>query len=105
MRSTKCGAGQGKPGDEDEEVLIDDGYGDDANDDYEDGYDDYDEVMKMMMMIIVIVVVVDDDDDGTWKAPLSKLREARQSPNTALTSSFVNLMIIVIVIQVMISII
>jgi len=27
----------------------------------------------------------------TWKAPLSKLREARQSPNTALTSSFVNL--------------
>ena len=41
--------------------------------------------------MLMIPMFIGCDDIETWNAPLSKLRADRQSLNTALTSSFVNL--------------
>ena len=66
MKLTKCGAGQGRP---------------------ENYFDHCVEIITLSLFAVhsSCSIIL------TWKAPLSKLREARQSPNTALTSSFVNL--------------
>ena len=50
-------------------------------------WDYYVEIIRSSSCSIIFIIII----ILTWKAPLSKLREARQSPNTALTSSFVNL--------------